>query len=155
MFIHTGLQFRIKLKLRLREAKELEVDQKEDIKIRLTILFEYYLRKYGKSKNPQIHFFKIPELKEIESQIIASNVIYLINKNFVRGGVDVERDRIFPWITRILPKGTTFVEQIIMQTLKIAEEDEKTMQDKALEFVVNNMKNEISDDIFEIAKRLF
>ena len=134
----------------------MEVDQREDIKIRLIILFEYYLRANGKSKNPEMHFFKIPELKEIDNQIIASNAIYLIDRSFVRGGVDVEGDNTFPWITRILPKGTTFVEQITMQTQNISEiKDEKVMQDKALEFVVNNMKNKISDNVLEVGKKLF
>ena len=85
----------------------------QNIKIRKTILLEYYSRLHGQSKNPEIHFFNIPELKEIDNQIISANAIYLIDENFVRGGVDVEGEQRFPWITRILPKGITFVEQII------------------------------------------
>ena len=85
----------------------------ENIKIRKIILLEYYSRLHGKSKNPEIHFFNIPELKEIDNEIIAVNAIYLIDENFVRGGVDVEGEQRFPWITRILPKGITFVEQLI------------------------------------------
>ena len=85
----------------------------ENIKIRKIILLEYYSRLHGKSKNPETHFFNIPELKEINNEIIAINAIYLIDENFVRGGVDVEGEQRFPWITRILPKGIAFVEQLI------------------------------------------
>ena len=85
----------------------------ENIKIRKIILFEYYSRLHGKSKNPEIHFFNIPELKEVDNEIITANAIYLIDENFVRGGIDVEGEQKFPWITRILPKGITFVKQLI------------------------------------------
>ena len=94
------------------EADWLE-ENLENIKIRKTILLEYYWRLHGQSKNPEMHFFNIPELKEIDNEIIAVNAIHLIDENFVRGGVDVEGERRFPWITRILPKGITFVEQLI------------------------------------------
>ena len=73
---------------------------------------EYYVRLHDTSKNPEMHFFNIPELKEIDNKIIAKNAIYLIDENFVRGGVDVEGDNEFPWITRILAKGIEFVEQL-------------------------------------------
>ena len=85
----------------------------ENIKIRKIILFEYYSRLHGKSKNPEIHFFNIPELKEVDNEIITANAIYLIDENFVRGGIDVEGEQKFPWIIRILPKGITFVKQLI------------------------------------------
>ena len=88
-------------------------ENSQNVKIRKTILLEYYSRLRGHSKNPEIHFFNIPELKEIDNQIISVNAIYLIDENFVRGGVDVEGEQRFPWITRILPKGITFVEQLI------------------------------------------
>ena len=84
----------------------------ENLKIKKIILHEYYSRLHGQSKNPKMHFFNIPELKEIDNQIIAKNAIFLIDENFVRGGVDIEGEQKFPWITRILPKGITFLEQI-------------------------------------------
>ena len=84
----------------------------ENLKIKKIILHEYYSRLHGQSKNPEMHFFNIPELKEIDNQIIAKNAIFLIDGNFVRGGVDIEGEQKFPWITRILPKGITFLEQI-------------------------------------------
>ena len=84
----------------------------ENIKIKKIILREYYSRLHKQSKNPEIHFFNIPELKEIDNQIIAKVAISLIDENCVRGGVDVEREQKFPWITRILPKGIAFLEQI-------------------------------------------
>ncbi len=77
----------------------------EDVRIRTIILSEYRARLHGTSKNPEMHFFNIPELKETDSKIIAKNAIYLIDENFVRGGVDMEGKNEFPWITRILPKG--------------------------------------------------
>ena len=88
-------------------------ENSQDDKIRKIILLEYYSRLHGQSKNPEIHFFNIPELKEIDNQTIASNAIYLIDESFVRGGVDIEGEQRFPWITRILPKGITFIEQLI------------------------------------------
>ena len=84
----------------------------ENLEIKKIILYEYYSRLHGQSKNPEMHFFNIPELKEIDNQIIAKNAIFLIDENFVRGGVDIEGEQKFPWITRILPKGITFLEQI-------------------------------------------
>ena len=88
-------------------------ESQQNIEIRKIILFEYYSRLRGQSKNPQMHFFNIPELKETDNQVIAANAIHLIDENFVRGGVDVEGEKRFPWITRILPKGIAFVEQLI------------------------------------------
>ena len=88
----------------------MEEDQ-QNLKIRKIILFEYYSRLQEQSKNPEIHFFNLPELKEIDNEIIAINAIYLIDENFVRGGVDIEGEKSFPWITRILPKGIAFLEQ--------------------------------------------
>ena len=84
----------------------------ENLKIRKIILQEYCSRLHRQSKNPEMHFFNIPELKEIDNQIIAKNAIFLIDENFVRGGVDIKGEQKFPWITRILPKGITFLEQI-------------------------------------------
>ena len=82
-------------------------------KIQKIILLEYYSRLHGQSKNPEMHFYNLPELKEIDNQVIETNAIYLIDENFVRGGVDEEGERKFPWITRLLPKGITFVEKLI------------------------------------------
>ena len=79
-------------------------------------MLEYYARSRGQSKNPEMHFFNIPELKEIDNQVITANAIYLIDENLVRGGVDVEGKNTFPWITRILPKGITHVEQLITKS---------------------------------------
>ena len=84
----------------------------ENIKIRKIILHEYFSRLNGESKNPEMHLFNLPELKEIDNQIITKNAIFLIDENFVRGGIDIEREQKFPWITRILPKGIIFLEQI-------------------------------------------
>ena len=96
-------------KLRLCSLEE----NPENIKIRKIILLEYYYRLHKKSKNPEMHFFNIPELKEIDNEIITVNAIYLIDENFVRGGVDIEGEQRFPWIARILPKGIAFIEDII------------------------------------------
>lgn len=87
-------------------------DTPKNLKIKKIILLEYYSRLNGQSKNSEMHFFNIPELKETDNQIIAKNAIFLIDENFVRGGVDIEGEQKFPWITRILPKGITFLEQI-------------------------------------------
>ena len=89
----------------------MEFNQRDD-GIRRTILLEYYARLKNQSKNPEMHFFNIPELKETDKKIITKNALYLIDENFVRGGVDVEGDNEFPWISRILPKGIEFVEKL-------------------------------------------
>ena len=82
-----------------------------DKKIRKTILLEYQNRLNGTSKNPEIHMYNFPELKETDNEIILKNVKYLINENLVRGGIDEEGENIFPWITKLTPLGIKLLEK--------------------------------------------
>ena len=82
-----------------------------DKKIRKTILLEYQNRLNGTSKNPEIHMYNFPELKETNNEIILKNVKYLINENLVRGGIDEEGEKIFPWITKLTPLGIKLLEK--------------------------------------------
>ncbi len=75
------------------------------------ILIEYYARLKGSSKNPEMHMYNFPELKEMDNKIIFQNIKYLIDKNLVRGGIDEDGDHSFPWITRLTPEGTKLVEE--------------------------------------------
>ena len=82
-----------------------------DEQIRKIILLEYYKREKGISKNPETHMYNFPELKEIGNKDIFQNAKYLIDENLVRGGVDEERDHIFPWITKLTPIGIELMEK--------------------------------------------
>ena len=78
--------------------------------IRKIILNEFYKRVQGTSKNPKIHMYNFPELKEIENEIIFENVKYLINENLVRGGIDEDQNQSFPWISRLTETGIKLIE---------------------------------------------
>ena len=82
-----------------------------DEQIRKIILAEYYKRQKGISRNPQIHIYNFPELKKIKNKDILQNAKYLMDKNLVRGGVDEEKDHIFPWITKLTPMGMEMMEK--------------------------------------------
>ena len=82
-----------------------------DEQIRKIILLEYQNRLNKTSKNPEIHIYNFPELKENDNKIILKNVKYLINENLVRGGIDEEGENMFPWITKLNPLGIKLVEK--------------------------------------------
>ena len=82
-----------------------------DEQIRKIILIEYYKRRKGVSKNPETHIYNFPELKETDNEDIFQNARYLIDENLVRGGVDVEGDHLFPWITKLTPMGIKLMEK--------------------------------------------
>ena len=76
-----------------------------DEQIRKIILLEYQNRLNKTSKNPEIHIYNFPKLKEINNEIILKNIKYLINENLVRGWIDEEGENVFPWITKLTPLG--------------------------------------------------
>jgi hypothetical protein len=82
-----------------------------DEEIKKIILVEYYKRSKGTSNNPEMHMYNFPELKEIDNKIILKNAKYLIDENLVRGGIDEEQGRLFPWITRLTPIGIKLLEE--------------------------------------------
>ena len=82
-----------------------------DDEIRTIILVEYHKRSKGISKNPEMHIYNFPELKEIDNKNIFQNIKYLISENLVRGGIDEEEGNAFPWITRLTSTGIKFVEE--------------------------------------------
>jgi len=87
-----------------------------DEQIRKIILIEYYKRKKGVSKNPEMHIYNFPELKEIDNKDIFQNAKYLIDENLVRGGIDEERDHTFPWITKLTSMGIEWMEKELCKT---------------------------------------
>ncbi len=89
------------------------VDRQTDVNVTSILLFEYYKRSCGQSSNPEMHFYVLPELRDIDNKIIESNATRLIDKNLVRGGVDVGPSHSFPWITRINPIGVKLVESMV------------------------------------------
>ena len=98
-----------------------------DEQIRKIILLEYYKREKGISKNPEIHMYNFPELKEIDNKDIFQNAKYLIDENLVRGGVDEEKDHIFPWITKLTSMGIELMEKELVQNInyiKITNKDQ-------------------------------
>ncbi len=136
--------------------------QNSDVSIKLQILFEYCLRLYKKSTNPEMHFFKIPKLNDIDNDIILRNSVNLIDESFVRGGVDVEGENSFPWITRITPKGITLVEELVTKSeqnipqISDKLKDISTMQDKIIIIILHCMlSDEIPLDVVKIVRDLF
>ena len=87
------------------------MNENMDEKIRKIILSEYYSRLKGCSKIPQMHMYNFPELKEIDNEIIFKNAKFLIDENLVRGGIDEEKNHLFPWITRLTSTGIELVEK--------------------------------------------
>lgn len=109
-----------------------------------------------------MHFFKIPKLNAIDNNTLFKNSVNLIDENFVRGGVDVEGDNSFPWITRITPKGISLVEQLVIkseQNLPEISSKLKNMliiEEKMFFLILHCMKNDkIPIDVVEIAHDLF
>jgi hypothetical protein len=92
------------------------VNIKTDARIRLIILFEYCKRSFGKSDNPEMHFYVIPELHDIDNEIIKTNAVNLIDENLVRGGVDDDGSQTFPWIRKITPTGMGLIERLVSES---------------------------------------
>ena len=87
------------------------MDENMDEKIQKIILSEYYSRLKGSSKMPQMHMYNFPELKGIDNEVIFKNAKFLMDENLVRGGIDEEKDHLFPWITRLTSTGIELVEK--------------------------------------------
>ena len=137
------------------------IDKERDAKIRVILLFEYFKRSCGQSDNPEMHFYVIPELRDIENQIIEKNAKYLIDENLVRGGVDEDASHSFPWITRINPTGMKVIERIVDESeSKIPEledelKDKTNTQDKILDFINYCFKfKEIPTEILNVVKNI-
>ena len=113
-------------------------DLELNAKIRIIILFEYCKRSYGQSDNPEMHFYVIPELRDIDNEIIKANAVYLIDENLVRGGVDDDSSQTFPWIRRITPKGMDLIERLVCESESNIQELQDELKDKA------NMNDRIS-----------
>ena len=82
-----------------------------DEQIREIILTEYYQRSKGISTNPETHMYNFPELKETDNKKIFQNAKYLIDENLVRGGIDEEGSKKFPWITKLTSLGIESLEK--------------------------------------------
>ena len=87
------------------------MNEKTDEEIRKIILLEYYSRLKNCSKISQMHMYNFPELKEIDNEIIFKNAKFLMDENLVRGGIDEEKNHLFPWITRLTSTGIELVEK--------------------------------------------
>ena len=137
------------------------IDKETDVKIRTILLFEYCKRSYGKSNNPEMHFYTIPELRNIDNEIIKANAVYLIAENLVRGGVDEDASHSFPWITRINPTGMKLVEKIVDESeSKIPElqdklKDKTDTQNRVLGFIAYCFKFKyIPTDVLDVVKKI-
>jgi len=140
----------------------MEINQERDIKIRTTLLFEFYNQAYGQSKNVGMHYYVIPELQDIDNQIIDANAIYLIDENLVKGGVETAGSSSFPYITRINSTGMKLVENLVLKSEKnipeIKEElkNKSSIQDKVVSVVSYCLQHkEIGFSIINIAKDMF
>ena len=137
------------------------IHKETDVKIRTILLFEYCKRSYGQSDNPEMHFYVIPELRDIDNEIIKANAVYLIAENLVRGGVDEDASHSFPWITRINPTGMKLVERIVDESeSKIPElqdklKDKTDTQDRVLGFITYCFKfKDVPIEILDVAKKI-
>ena len=137
------------------------IGKEADVKIRTILLFEYCKRSYGQSDNPEMHFYVIPELRDIDNEIIKANAVYLIAENLVRGGVDEDASHSFPWITRINPTGLKLVKRVVDESeLKIPElqdrlKDKTDTQDRILGFIAYCFKfKDVPTEILDIVKRI-
>ena len=122
--------------------------EQEQAKITAILLFEYCKRSFNESGNPEMHFYNIPELKNIDNETIKLIAIHLINENLVRGGIDEEGSHLFPWITRINPKGLELVGKIINESEKRIDKLQEELKpktstrDKILHFISIYENNE-------------
>jgi hypothetical protein len=137
------------------------MSKETDVKIRTILLFEYCKRSYGQSDNPEMHFYTIPELRNIDNGIIKANAVYLIAENLVRGGVDEDTSHSFPWITRINSTGMKLVERIVDESeSKIPElqdnlKDKTDTQDRVLGFIAYCFKfKDVPTEILDVAKKI-
>ena len=137
------------------------IDKETDVKIRMILLFEYCKRSFGKSDNPEMHFYTMPELRDIDNEVIKANAVYLIAENLVRGGVDEDASHSFPWITRINPTGLKLVKRVVDESeLKIPElqdrlKDKTDTQDRILGFIAYCFKfKDVPIEILDVAKKI-
>ena len=136
-------------------------DLELNAKIRTIILFEYCKRSYGQSDNPEMHFYVIPELRDIDNEIIKVNAVHLIDENLVRGGVDDDSSQTFPWIRRITPKGMDLIEQLVcesesnIQELKDELKNKANLNDRVSCLITYCMGSDVFPaDVLDIAKKI-
>ena len=136
-------------------------DTEMDAKIRMIILFEYCKRSFGKSDNPEMHFYVIPELRDTDNKIIKTNAVHLIDENLVRGGVDDDGSQSFPWIRRVTLTGIGLVERLVSESESdIPELQDKLKgktetQDKILGFIAYCLRtDDFPTKVLEIAKNV-
>ena len=116
--------------------------------IRVTILFEYCKRSFDASDNPEMHFYVIPELRDVDNEIIKVNAVHLIDENLVRGGVDDDGAQTFPWIRRVTPTGMELVQRLTDESeFAIIElhdrlKDKTNSRDKILECITYCLESE-------------
>jgi hypothetical protein len=136
-------------------------DTEMNARIRMIILFEYCKRSFGKSDNPEMHFYIIPELRDTDNKIIMTNAVHLIDKNFVRGGVDDDGSQSFPWIRRVTLTGIGLVERLVSESesdipeLQDELKDKTETQDKILGFIAYCLRtDDFPTKVLGIAKNV-
>ena len=136
-------------------------DVKTNSKIRTVILFEYCKRSFGKSNNPEMPFYMIPELRDIDKDVIKTNAIHLIDNNLVRGGIDDDGSQTFPWIRRITSNGMEIIENMTDESmlgaheLQDAEIGKTKKHDKIFRFISQCFETKVfPDKVLIIAKTL-
>jgi hypothetical protein len=139
----------------------MEINQERDIKIRTILLFEFYNQLYGQSKNTG-HYYILPELQDIDNQIIDANAIYLIDENLVRGDVEYAGSNSLPYITRINSTGMKLVENLVLKSeenipeIKEELKNKSSIQDKVVSVVSYCLQHkEIALNVVDIAKDMF
>ena len=136
-------------------------DSEMDAMIRVMILFEYCKRSFDQSDNPEMHFYVIPGLRDIDNEIIKANAVHLIDENLVRGGVDDDGAQTFPWIRRVTPTGMELIQRLAEESESHISElhdrlkDKIDLRDKILEYIAYCLGSEkFPTNVLNIAKNI-
>lgn len=138
----------------------LDIDKERDVRIKTILLFEYYKQLYGEDSG--VYHYVLPELKDIDNQIIDANVIFLIDENYLRGTVEYTNAGAIPFITRINSKGMKLVESIVEKAEtfegleKSQSKDFGSTKEKILFYIGSILKNpQLQVELFNSTKDFF
>lgn len=108
-----------------------------------------------------MHFYVIPELCDMDNEIIKANAVHLIDENLVRGGVDDDGTKTFPWIRRITPTGMQLIQRLADESKSNIPElhdklkNKEDSMGKTLEFMAYCLgSDEFPAKVLDIAKNI-
>jgi len=117
----------------------------ENDEIRLILICEYYNALFSGKQVRNYH--QISSLTNIHESVIDANVIYLIDKQLLRGQMSYTTAGVIPFVSRITDFGIDKVELIVKQSENELEEpiaqqlkQASTTSEKVLKFTENCLK---------------